>query len=128
MTWFDYFVVGAFLVSFGIAVGIFYLSSARPILHAAWLRDFFHFAMHDNRMSARASNDMKEAVLGLTQNYGRVYLALFVTFVIGVLLYLKIITPEAGLPILAGIAGFALGNSPNNSQGSPPAAPGGQIG
>jgi hypothetical protein len=43
--------------------------------------------------------------------------------VIGVLLYLKIITAEAGLPILAGIAGFALGNnSGGGSQSGPPAA------
>ncbi len=126
MDWFSYFVVGAFLVSFVVAVAIFYISSARPILHAAWLRDFFHFATHDHRVLPRVSSDLKEAVLGLTQNYGRVYLALFVTFVIGVLLYLKIITAEAGLPILAGIAGFALGNNGGGSQGSPPAAPGPQ--
>jgi hypothetical protein len=79
--------------------------------------------MHDHRVTPRVSSDLKDAVLGLTQNYGRVYLALFVTFVIGVLLYLKIITAEAGLPILAGIAGFALGNnSGGGSQSGPPTA------
>ncbi len=125
MDWFRYFVVGAFLVSFGAAVAIFYLSSARPFLYGGWLRDLFHFASHDHRLTPRLSNDLKDAVLGLTQNYGRVYLALFVTFVIGVLLYLKIVTAEAGLPILAGIVGFALGNNGGSST-APPAPPGPQ--
>lgn len=123
MGWFDYFVIGAFLASFIAAVAIFYISSARPILKSLWLRDFFHFAAHDHRIAARVSGDTKEAVLGLTQNYGRVYLSLFVTFVIAVLLYLKVISAEAGLPILAGIAGFTLGNTPANAQGGPPPAP-----
>lgn len=126
MDWFSYFVVGAFLVSFVVAVAIFYISSARPFLQGTWLREFFHFAVHDHRLTPRVSADVKEAVLGLTQNYGRVYLALFVTFVIGVLLYLKIITAEAGLPILSGIAGFALGNNTGGSA-PPPAAPGPQA-
>lgn len=125
MGWFDYFVVSAFLLSFAVAVIVFYVSSAWPLFRASWIRDLVHFALHDHRSASRVTADLKDGMLGLTQNYGRVYLALFVTFVIGVLLYLKVISPEAGLPILAGIAGFALGNSPNNSQGPAPPAPGG---
>ena len=53
MDWFSYFVVGAVLVSFVGAVAIFYVSSARPILHASWLREFFHFVIHYHRMKPR---------------------------------------------------------------------------
>lgn len=125
MGWFDYFIVSAFFVSFAVAVAVFYASSPWSILRTPWLRDLIHFALHDPRNASRVSSDFKEGALGLTQNYGRVYLSLFVTFVIGVLLYVKVISPEAGLPILAGIAGFALGNSPNSTQGPTPPAPGG---
>lgn len=122
--WFEYFVIVTFLLSFVIAIGIFYLSSARPVLGGRSLHEFIHFALHDSRTSPRLLTELREGILSLTQNFGRVYLALFVTFVIGVLLYLKVISAEAGLPILSGIAGFALGNTPNSSQGPPPGAPG----
>ncbi len=123
---FDYFVIGTFLLSFLIAAGIFYYSAARPLLKGDWFRYLIEWLGHgpDRTDWPRHFADVKEGFLSLTQNFGRVYLALFVTFVIATLLYLKVITAEAGLPILSGIAGFALGNSPNNSQGPPPTARG----
>jgi hypothetical protein len=118
---FDYFVIAAFLFSFLIAVGVFYISAARPISGNQWLRHFAEVIFHgpDRQAGLQHFSEIKDGFLNLTQNFGRVYLALFVTFIIGALLYLKIITAEAGLPILSGIAGFALGNNASNSSGPP---------
>jgi hypothetical protein len=65
MHWFGNFVVSAFLVSLVVAVVIFYISSARPILHASCLRVFFHFATHDGRVTPLASWDSKRIVVAL---------------------------------------------------------------
>jgi hypothetical protein len=60
-------------------------------------------------------------------SYGQFMLSGFVIVCITILLLTKTITAEAGLPILAGIGGFAIGKG-TSSRTSGPAGGGGNVG
>jgi len=47
--------------------------------------------------------------------YGQIIIAVLIAIVLTILLLTKTISPEAGLPILSGISGFAIAKSVSNS-------------
>jgi hypothetical protein len=49
------------------------------------------------------------------ENYGQVALAVLIVVVLAVLLLLKVISAEAGLPILSAVAGFAIAKTSSSS-------------
>lgn len=55
--------------------------------------------------------------------YGQTTVAVLLLIVITVLLLTRTINADAGLPILSGIAGFAIAKTTGNPRGIPPAPP-----
>lgn len=51
------------------------------------------------------------------ETYGRIVICIFIIFIIAILLLTKVISAEAGLPILSAVSGFAIANnsSPKSS-------------
>ena len=55
--------------------------------------------------------------------YGQITVAVLLLIVVTVLLLTRTINPDAGLPILSGIAGFAIAKGPAGSRGFAPRSP-----
>ena len=55
--------------------------------------------------------------------YGQTTVAVLLLIVVTVLLLTKTINPDAGLPILSGIAGFAIAKTTGSPRGVPSAPP-----
>ncbi|HEY2068165.1 MAG TPA: hypothetical protein VGG48_01320 [Rhizomicrobium sp.] len=122
---FSYFVVGILFFALLSITGAFLWFSIKQSLFDGILLEHWSWgflASKDERRDFLQSlSDIKDSIVSVAQNFGRVYVALFVAWLIGLLLYLKVITPDAGLPLLAGISGFAIGNtsSPRSSSSGP---------
>ncbi len=97
--------------------------------HPFW-HDFFHFLFDKDwvrRNLPRLLSDSYAEFLQrrneLLTTYGQLLLASLVIIVLTILLLTKTISAEAGLPILSGITGFAIGKGVNASRTSSPQNP-----
>jgi len=102
-----------------VAVFIFGLRvvSEWPIRHGAHLEHLLERLLH-MPPSARTREAAQLAMESLTDyrerrnefwtTYGQVILSVFIVTILAVLLLTKTIDPDAGLPILSGVAGFAI--------------------
>jgi uncharacterized membrane protein YhaH (DUF805 family) len=60
--------------------------------------------------------------------YGQTTVAVLLLIVVTVLLLTRTISPDAGLPILSGIGGFAIAKATGSPRGVPPSPPEGEQG
>ena len=67
--------------------------------------------------------DYRERRNELWTAFGQIMLSLFIVTVLTVLLLAKIIEPDAGLPILSGISGFAIAKTVSASKNRPNSRP-----
>ena len=99
------------------------------------LREDFHMLLHEfmgkgpnerlARILADHLSDHRERRNEFWTTYGQITLAIFITAVPAVLLLTKTIDPDAGLPILSAIAGFAVAKGVGLSRRGPG---GGELG
>ena len=87
--------------------------------HPFW-HDFFHFLFDKDwvrrnlpRLMADSYAEFLQRRNELLTTYGQLLLAALVIVVLTILLLTKTISAEAGLPILSGVTGFAIGKGVN---------------
>ncbi|GAB6008767.1 hypothetical protein [Dysgonomonas reticulitermitis] len=82
-----------------------------------YLHDLIYdFKNHDNRyyflkvltLFTNLSNDFSEKRNDFWTTYGQIIICVFIVCIIALLLLTKVISAEAGLPILSAISGFAI--------------------
>jgi hypothetical protein len=86
-----------------------------------WLEHFVH-----NRMNASRAADLVQGIVEehlarrneFWTSYGQFVLSLIVMVFISILLLAKVISPEAGLPILSGVGGFAISKGVASAKGT----------
>jgi len=73
----------------------------------------------------RRGEDDHARVNEFWSSYGQIVISLFLIMAVSVLLILRVISAEAGLPILSGISGFAIGRggARDGKPGQPPKPP-----
>lgn len=72
--------------------------------------------MHFRDTSQESAETYWQNVLVFWSVYGQMLLSAFVIISITILLISGVISAEAGLPILAGVGGFAIGKGPSGSK------------
>jgi hypothetical protein len=125
--------LGALIVGFIIAFALALLFSARwPRGDWFGLEKHLHFIMDGpNRREIAYLGAIATAAYAeyLTRRnefwitYGQTTVAVLLLIVVTVLLLTRTINPDAGLPILSGIAGFAIAKTTGNPRGIPPVPP-----
>jgi hypothetical protein len=127
--------LGALFVGFIIAFALALLFSARWRVRSPgdYLEKYFNHLMMDgpNRRDIAYLGAIATAAYAdyLTRRnefwvtYGQTMVAVLLLIVVTVLLLTRTINPDAGLPILSGIAGFAIAKTTGNPRGLPPMPP-----
>jgi len=94
--------------------------------HPVW-QEFFSFVLEKDWARKNLPRYLVDSYAEFLQRrneflttYGQLLLAALVVVVLTILLLTKTISAEAGLPILSGITGFAIGKGVNASRNSTP--------
>jgi hypothetical protein len=106
------------LVLAALAYFAFYINRARALNHLhfeellqAW---FFHSPRPDDSTVSNMIGEWYERRNEFWTSYGQFMLSGFVIAAITILLLTRTISAEAGLPVLAGVGGFAIGKGTSN--------------
>lgn len=99
-----------------------------------WFNEYWHFYLLDNQnlpdrqQLLQEFSDMYKGFLrernDFWDKYGQVLIAISIIVVLTVLLLTRTISPEAGLPVLSGVGGFAIAKSTNLNSSNRPRGPG----
>jgi small-conductance mechanosensitive channel len=115
--------VGSVDLTKGVDFGSPLLLALLIVILYSLLRRFLDFNIA--HADERRGEDDHARVNEFWSSYGQIVISLFLIMAVSVLLILRVISAEAGLPILSGISGFAIGRggARDGKPGQPPKPP-----
>lgn len=114
------------IVCLGVVVGIIWFGKnileRKYLDHPVWDNMIFHCIEKQHpyndipRQIAESYADYLQRRNEFWTTYGQVILAIFIVAILSILLLMRVISAEAGLPILSGISGFAIAKGVSGSK------------